>query len=98
MIVITGPTGSVKTTTLATILSILNEPIRKILTVEEHSVVGGLGTIVAETVGRAGLSVTLAQVALPDQDLEVGVPAELYEYYGLTVSNVAARARKLARG
>jgi general secretion pathway protein E len=35
MIVITGPTGSGKTTTLATILTILNEPIRKILTVED---------------------------------------------------------------
>jgi general secretion pathway protein E len=35
MIVITGPTGSGKTTTLATILSVLNEPIRKILTVED---------------------------------------------------------------
>lgn len=35
MIVITGPTGSGKTTTLATILSLLNEPIRKILTIED---------------------------------------------------------------
>jgi general secretion pathway protein E len=35
MIVITGPTGSGKTTTLATILSILNEPLRKILTIED---------------------------------------------------------------
>jgi len=35
MIVITGPTGSGKTTTLATILSVLNEPIRKILTIED---------------------------------------------------------------
>jgi general secretion pathway protein E len=35
MIVITGPTGSGKTTTLATILSSLNEPTRKILTVED---------------------------------------------------------------
>ena len=35
MIVITGPTGSGKTTTLATILSVLNEPVRKILTVED---------------------------------------------------------------
>jgi len=35
MIVITGPTGGGKTTTLATILSVLNEPIRKILTVED---------------------------------------------------------------
>jgi general secretion pathway protein E len=35
MVVITGPTGSGKTTTLATILSILNEPTRKILTIED---------------------------------------------------------------
>jgi general secretion pathway protein E len=43
MIVVTGPTGSGKTTTLATILSILNEPIRKILTIEdpvEYEIVG----------------------------------------------------------
>jgi general secretion pathway protein E len=35
MVVITGPTGSGKTTTLATMLSILNEPTRKILTIED---------------------------------------------------------------
>jgi general secretion pathway protein E len=35
MIVITGPTGSGKTTTLATMLTILNETTRKILTVED---------------------------------------------------------------
>ena len=52
---------------------------------------------IAETVARAGLSVHLDQVALPDKDLEVGVPAELYEYYGLTPSNVAAKARNLVR-
>jgi general secretion pathway protein E len=35
MIVITGPTGSGKTTTLATMLSLLNVPERKILTIED---------------------------------------------------------------
>ena len=40
MIVITGPTGSGKTTTLATILSILNEPTRKILTIEDLELCG----------------------------------------------------------
>jgi general secretion pathway protein E len=35
MIVVTGPTGSGKTTTLATILSALNETTRKILTIED---------------------------------------------------------------
>jgi general secretion pathway protein E len=35
MVAICGPTGSGKTTTLATALSILNEPTRKILTIED---------------------------------------------------------------
>ena len=35
MVVVTGPTGSGKTTTLATMLSILNQPTRKILTIED---------------------------------------------------------------
>src|SRR3954454_11950331 len=35
LILITGPTGSGKTTMLATMLSILNEPTRKILTIED---------------------------------------------------------------
>jgi transketolase len=68
-----------------------------VLTVEEHSVVGGLGSLVAEAIARAGLSVRLDQVALPAADLEVGVPADLYEHYGLTPSNVAAKARNLVR-
>ncbi len=68
----------------------------KVLTIEEHITVGGLGSIVAETIARAGLAVKLDQVALPDVDLEVGVPAELYEFYGLTPENVTARARALA--
>ena len=68
-----------------------------VLTVEEHSVVGGLGSLCAEAIGRAGLSVRMGQVALPDKDLEVGVPAELYEYYGLTPASVVAHARKLVR-
>jgi general secretion pathway protein E len=35
MVVVTGPTGSGKTTTLATVLSVLNEQVRKILTIED---------------------------------------------------------------
>ncbi|MCW2934885.1 MAG: hypothetical protein JWM19_5847 [Actinomycetia bacterium] len=69
----------------------------KVLTVEDHSVVGGLGALVAETLARHRLAVELDQVALPAADLEVGVPAELYEYYGLTVAGVAAAARELLK-
>jgi transketolase len=66
-----------------------------IVTVEDHSEVGGLGSIVAEVIGRGRLDLRLASIALPDTDLEVGVPAELYEYYGLTPAGVAAAALKL---
>jgi transketolase len=70
----------------------------KVLTIEDHTVNGGLGAIVAETVARHGIRAGLAQTALPDADLEVGVPAELYEYYGLTVAGVVARALELVKG
>lgn len=69
----------------------------KVLTIEDHTVNGGLGAIVAETLARHKITAGLAQAALPDVDLEVGVPAELYEYYGLTVAGVVARALELVK-
>jgi transketolase len=70
----------------------------KVLTIEDHLEIGGLGSIVAETVARHKLVADLKQAALPDKDLEVGVPAELYEYYGLTVNGVVAKALELLKG
>jgi transketolase len=70
----------------------------KVLTIEDHTVNGGIGAIVAETVARHKILADLAQCALPDVDLEVGVPAELYEYYGLTVAGVVAKALELTKG
>ena len=67
-----------------------------IVTIEDHSEVGGLGSIVAEVIGRRQLDIELVTMALPDSDLEVGVPAELYEYYGLTPAGVVRAALKLA--
>jgi transketolase len=66
-----------------------------VVTIEDHSVVGGLGSIVAETLGRAGISASLDHVALPDEDLEVGAPADLYEYYEITAAAVVAKALAL---
>jgi transketolase len=69
----------------------------RVVTVEEHNEIGGLASIAAEVAGRRRLAVSLANVGLPDADLEVGMPAELYDYYGLTVDGVKAAARALAR-
>ena len=69
----------------------------RVVTVEEHNEIGGLASIVAEVTGRRGLAAALRAVALPDADLEVGVPADLYEHYGLTVAGVVTAARDLVR-
>jgi transketolase len=69
----------------------------RVLTIEDHSVVGGLGSLVAETLAMRRLTVALDAVALPAEDLEVGVPADLYEYYGLTAGGIAAKALDLTR-
>jgi len=69
----------------------------RVVTVEEHIAVGGLASIVAEVAGRRRLAVALANVGLPDTDLDVGMPADLYEYYGLTVGGVVSAARALIR-
>jgi transketolase len=68
----------------------------RVVTVEEHGEIGGLASLVAEVAGRRRLAVHLRDVGLPDADLEVGAPAELYEHYGLTVGGVVAAARDLA--
>jgi transketolase len=68
-----------------------------ILTVEEHSVVGGLGTAVAEVLARARMAPRFRIHGLPDEDLEVGVPAALLERYGVTASGVADQVRELLR-
>ena len=54
MIIVTGPTGSGKTTTLASALSRLNQPVRKILTIEdpiEYEIAGVNQTQVKPAIG-----------------------------------------------
>ena len=66
-----------------------------ILTVEEHNVVGGLGTAVAEVLGRRRVAVDLRVHGLPDDDLDVATPAALLERYNLTPQGVAGQVRAL---
>jgi transketolase len=69
-----------------------------LVTVEEHNEVGGLGALVAEELGRRRLSCALSTLALPDEDLAVGVPADLHRHYRLTPDEVAVRVRALLDG
>jgi general secretion pathway protein E len=77
MIVVTGPTGSGKTTTLATILSILNEPGRKILTIEDPVEYELPGVNQAQTKPAIGLSFAAALRSFVRQDPDVIMVGEV---------------------
>lgn len=77
MIVITGPTGSGKTTTLATILSILNEPTRKILTVEDPVEYEIPGVNQAQIKPAIGLTFAAALRSFVRQDPDVIMVGEV---------------------
>jgi len=67
----------------------------RILTVEEHKPIGGLGSAVGEVLLRNRVPVEFEVMALPDEDLVVGVPRALLKHYGITPDGVVERARAL---
>jgi general secretion pathway protein E len=77
MIVITGPTGSGKTTSLATMLSILNEPTRKILTIEDPVEYEIHGVNQSQVKPAIGLTFAAAMRAFVRQDPDVIMVGEV---------------------
>jgi general secretion pathway protein E len=77
LILITGPTGSGKTTTLATMLSILNEPTRKILTIEDPVEYEIPGVNQSQVKPAIGLTFATAMRAFVRQDPDVIMVGEI---------------------
>jgi transketolase len=65
-----------------------------IVTVEEHSIYGGLGSMVAEVIAQH-YPVKMKILGIPDENVINARPSELFEYYGLTARDIAAGVRDL---
>ena len=63
-----------------------------IVTAEEHNIIGGLGSAVAEAVAEE-YPVPVLRVGVEDQFGRSGKVPPLLEYYGLTAANIAAKAK-----
>ncbi|MCC5024765.1 MAG: hypothetical protein J6386_24600 [Candidatus Synoicihabitans palmerolidicus] len=68
---------------------------RALVTVEEHSVHGGLGEAVASTILQAGVRVPFPIVGMPDEDTVTGAQADIFRHYGISMEGLVATARKL---
>jgi general secretion pathway protein E len=77
MVIVTGPTGSGKTTTLATALSLLNEPSRKILTIEDPVEYEIAGVNQSQVKPSIGLTFAAAMRSFVRQDPDVIMVGEI---------------------
>jgi transketolase len=59
-----------------------------IFTVEDHSIIGGLGSSIAEVIAEEGIRGKLHRIGVNDIFPESGVPADLYEKYGLSANKI----------
>ncbi|MGI6368479.1 MAG: transketolase family protein [Anaerolineae bacterium] len=66
-----------------------------VVTLEEHSVYGGLGEACAAVLMRAGRCVPFDILAFPDEALVAGSQREIFAHYGLTVEGVAHTVSRL---
>jgi transketolase len=68
---------------------------RGIITVEEHSVHGGLGEGCAAGLLQAGVSVPFRIVGIPDEDTVTGSQADIFRHYGISMEGLSATANTL---
>lgn len=70
---------------------------RAIITVEEHSVHGGLGEACAAALMQAGIRVPFRIVGIPDEDTVTGAQADIFRHYGISMEGLASAAEELIR-
>jgi len=70
---------------------------RAVITVEEHSVHGGLGEACAAVLMQAGVSKPFRIVGIPDEETVPGAQADIFRHYGLTMEGLADTVLKLLK-
>ena len=68
---------------------------RAVVTVEEHSEMGGVGEAVVSVLAQAGVAVPVRVLAVADRVIEHGSPAEILAELGLDAAGIARGAREL---
>src|SRR5262249_41040496 len=90
IIVVTGPTGSGKTTTLATMLAVLNDTTRKILTIEDPVEYDIRGINQSQVKPEIGLTFATALRAFVRQDPDVIMVGEVRDTESANIAIHAA--------
>jgi transketolase len=66
-----------------------------IFTLEDHQVIGGLGSAVAEVLAQESAHPPLTMLGVHDRFGQSGKPEELYEHYGLSTKQIMSSIREV---
>lgn len=70
---------------------------RRIITVEDHNIVGGLGSAVADVIVEGGKACAFRKLGVPDCYSIVGYPEDLYHYYKFDADGIVETVSELMR-
>ena len=70
---------------------------KQIITIEEHTSVGGLGSIVAEKILKNKIKIELSSISLPDKFGPTGTYDYLLKYHGLDAKSITKKIIKLVK-
>jgi len=70
---------------------------RALITVEEHSVSGGLGEACASTLLQSGVSLPFKIIGIPDEYMVTGSQSEIFRHYGIMADGLVSAALELLR-
>ena len=69
------------------------EKVKCLITVEEHSVYGGLGSLVTQVTAE-NCPIKVKQIALPDKHLIPGSNTEVFHYYGMDADGIVKTVKE----
>jgi 1-deoxy-D-xylulose-5-phosphate synthase len=70
----------------------------KIITVEDGTILGGMGSAVLEFAADHGYSARVVRMGVPDKFIEQGTVPELHRLCGFDAEGIVSQVRKIATG
>lgn len=68
---------------------------RRIITVEDHNIIGGLGSAVAEVMVESGKACAFKRLGIPDEFSIIGLHEDLMAYYGIDTNGIVKSVREV---
>ena len=71
------------------------EDTRRIVTFEDHNVIGGLGTAVADVIAESGKGCAFQKVGIPDEYSMIGYPEDIQNHYKIDTDGILEKVREI---